>query len=182
MAAKKESDKNKSKPKKPVVVAVSGGFDPLHSGHVRLFQRARKLGDKLIVILNNDNWLKKKKGYAFMPQKERKEIIEAIVGVDRVVITSHPKEPKDMSVCKELIKIKPDIFANGGDRTKKNIPEIPVCQSIGCKMIFNVGYGGKVQSSSWLLASYMGEAPCICGAKKPDGTPKKHKYCCGKKA
>lgn len=140
--------------KKPIVVAVSGGFDPVHVGHVRLFHEAKKLGDKLVVILNNDNWLKKKKGYVFMPQEERKEIIEVLRWVDEVVITSHPKNPEDMSVCAELKKIRPDIFANGGDRTAKNIPEIPLCKEIGCKMIFSVGRGGKVQSSSWLLGNY----------------------------
>lgn len=137
-----------------MTVAVSGGYDPLHVGHVRLFERAKKLGDELVVILNNDNWLKKKKGYVFMPERERKEIIEALASVDKVVISSHKRNPDDMSVCAELIKIKPAIFANGGDRTKKDIPEIAVCEKIGCKMIFAVGRGGKVQSSSWLLEKY----------------------------
>ena len=140
---------------KQVVVAVSGGMDPTHIGHIRLIQDAAKLGDKLIVILNNDNWLKKKKGQIFMHQKERKEIIESIEGVDKVVLTSHGPNPKDMSVSKELLEIKPDIFANGGDRTATNIPEAPVCKKIGCEMVFNVGQGGKVQSSSWLLAKYV---------------------------
>lgn len=139
---------------KKIVVAVSGGFDPLHIGHVRMFQEAKKLGDELVVIINNDNWLKLKKGYAFMPEKERKEIIESIAGVDRVILTEHKSDTKDMSICKDLEKIKPHIFANGGDRTKKNIPEIPICNQIGCKMVFNIGREGKVQSSSWLLDSY----------------------------
>jgi D-beta-D-heptose 7-phosphate kinase/D-beta-D-heptose 1-phosphate adenosyltransferase len=137
--------------KKKITVAVSGGFDPIHIGHIRMIKEARKLGDYLVVILNNDNWLKKKKGYVFMPQNERKEILEAIEGVDKVIITHHPKNPKDMSVCVELKKIKPNIFANGGDRTRKNIPEVAVCKEIGCKMVFNVGRGGKIQSSSWLV-------------------------------
>src|SRR3989344_1526904 len=109
--------------KKQVVVAVSGGFDPIHIGHIRLIQDAKKLGDKLVVILNNDNWLKKKKGHIFMHQNERKEIIEAIKGVDEVILTGHKTDPDDMSVSKELAKIKPDVFANGGDRTATNIPE-----------------------------------------------------------
>ena len=142
--------------KKQIVVAVSGGFDPLHIGHVRMFQAAGKLGDKLVVILNNDHWLKQKKGYVFMPQGERKEVLEAIAGVDRVVLTSHKSKSKDMSINAELLKIRPDIFANGGDRTKKNIPEVVVCKKIGCKMVFSVGAGGKVQSSSWLLARRRG--------------------------
>lgn len=140
--------------KKLKVVAVSGGFDPVHIGHVRMFKTARKLGDRLVVILNNDNWLKKKKGYAFMPGKERKEILENIRWVDKVVLTGHSKNPTDMSVCRELEKIKPDIFANGGDRKLDNIPEVAVCDKYHIKMVFNVGHGGKVQSSSWLLKNY----------------------------
>ncbi len=141
--------------KKPVIVAVSGGFDPVHIGHIRMFREAKRLGDKLIVILNNDNWLKKKKGFAFMPQKERKEIIEALGEVDRVILTSHPPNPKDMSVSAELKELKPDIFVNGGDRTRKNIPEVALCKKMGTKMIFNIGRGGKIQSSSWLLNSFV---------------------------
>ena len=143
----------------PVVVAVSGGFEPVHIGHVRLFREARKLGDKLVVILNNDNWLKKKKGFVFMHEKERKEIIGAIKGVDKVVLTRHRPNPKDMSVCRELAKLRPHIFANGGDRKKGNILEVAVCEKIGCKMVFNVGHGGKIQSSSWLLAKHLKRAP-----------------------
>ena len=137
--------------KKEIIVAVSGGFDPIHIGHVRLFQKAKKLGDKLVVILNNDNWLMKKKGYVFMPQEERKEIIKSIAGVDSVVLTSHPINPEDTSVCAELKKLKPHIFANGGDRGKTNTPEAEVCGAINCRMKFAVGRGGKVQSSSWLV-------------------------------
>jgi D-beta-D-heptose 7-phosphate kinase/D-beta-D-heptose 1-phosphate adenosyltransferase len=139
------------KKKNKIVVAVSGGFDPIHIGHVRLFKEAKKMGDELVVILNNDNWLKNKKGFVFMPQRERKEVIESIKWVDRVVFTSHPKDLKDTSVSAELKKIRPNIFANGGDRTNKNIPEIPVCKKMNCRMVFNVGRGGKVQSSSWLV-------------------------------
>jgi D-beta-D-heptose 7-phosphate kinase/D-beta-D-heptose 1-phosphate adenosyltransferase len=136
---------------KKIIVAVSGGFDPTHIGHVRMFEEAKKLGDELVVILNNDNWLKKKKGYVFMPQEERAEIIKGFRAVDRVVLTSHKPGTNDMSVCAELKKIKPHIFANGGDRKPGNIPEVDVCRKINCKMVFNVGKGGKVQSSSWLV-------------------------------
>ncbi len=140
--------------RKTILVAVSGGFDPIHIGHVRMIQEAKKLGDKLVVIMNNDNWLKKKKGYAFMPEKERKEIIEAIRGVDEVVTTNHASNPEDMSVCGELQRVKPNIFVNGGDRFKDNIPEVAVCESLGCKMVFGIGQGGKAQSSSELLKKF----------------------------
>ena len=143
---KKPSQKQKKR-----VVAVSGGFDPIHIGHVRMFEEAKKLGDELVVILNNDNWLHKKKGYVFMPEEERKEVIQALKAVDRVLITRHAPDAEDMSVCEALYELRPHIFANGGDRKHDNIPEVPVCEEIGCEMIFNIGHGGKVQSSSWLV-------------------------------
>lgn len=140
---------------KEIIVAVSGGFDPLHIGHVRMFDEAKKLGDKLVVILNNDHWLAQKKGYVFMKEQERKEVILALRSVDEVLVTSHAKDTSDMSVCNELRQLKPQIFANGGDRKLDNIPEAEVVREIGAKMIFNVGVGGKVQSSSWLVANYV---------------------------
>jgi len=150
--------KSKSKRSKKVVVAVSGGFDPIHVGHVRMFQEAKKLGDELVVILNNDNWLKKKKGYAFMPEKERKEVIEGLRPVDRVMISGHKPNTNDMSVSAEITKLKPDIFGKGGDRSPKDVPipgsEVDVCGTIGCDVVYNLGEGGKIQSSSWLLANY----------------------------
>jgi len=154
-----KSGKKPEKPlkngKKKIVVAVSGGFDPVHAGHLQLLEEAGKLGDELVVILNNDNWLKKKKGFVFMSQQERRKIIGALKWVDKVIITVHGPNPKDMSVNKELERIKPDIFANGGDRVKKNVPEVKVCKGINCRMIFNVGRNGKMQSSSWLLAKFL---------------------------
>src|SRR5438105_2042432 len=104
----------KKKGKKTVL--VSGGFDPVHIGHVRMFEEARKLGDELVVLLNNDNWLNLKKGYVFMPEQERKEIIEAFASVDRVILTSHEKDTKDISISRDLLTIRPHIFAKGGDR------------------------------------------------------------------
>ena len=128
------------------VVAVSGGFDPIHIGHIKLFEEAKGLGDTLVVILNKDSFLKKKKGYVFMPQKERFEIVRAIRCVDKVVVAID----KDQTVCKTLEVLKPNIFANGGDRKRKNIPEVKVCKELKIKMVFNVG-GSKVQSSSELV-------------------------------
>ncbi len=145
------------KPKK--VVMVSGGFDPVHIGHVRMFNEAKKLGDELIVYLNNDNWLEKKKGFMFMPEHERKEIIEAFQAVDKVIISNHEKNPKDMSVCGGLMEIKPHVFANGGDRDMNDAldpnsslyREREIHKKLGIKMVYNVGHGGKVQSSSDLV-------------------------------
>ncbi|MDP2909971.1 MAG: adenylyltransferase/cytidyltransferase family protein [bacterium] len=145
----------KTKIKKAKIVAVSGGFDPVHIGHIRLFKTARELGGKLIVILNNDNWLKKKKGSVFMPEEERKEIIEEFRCVHKVILTGHEKNPEDMSVCTELENIKPDIFANGGDRKKNNVPEVEICKKLGIKMAWNVG-DEKIRSSSDLLKNYGG--------------------------
>jgi cytidyltransferase-like protein len=148
------------------VVAVSGGFDPIHVGHVRMIQEAKAMGDELVVIINNDNWLRKKKGFSFMPQEQRKEIIEALAGVDRVVLTDHMPDTEDMSVCVALREIKPNIFANGGDRFADNIPEAILCKELGIETVFQVGRGGKVQSSSWLTAHDRGERNCFCGSGK----------------
>jgi len=143
------SKKPSSKQKK--VVMVSGAFDPVHIGHVRLFNEAKKLGDELVILLNNDNWLKLKKGYAFMPEQERKEIIEAFEAVDKVILSHHPKNTKDISVIEDIKLIRPHIFAKGGDRHSGNIPETSICEEIGCMIVNDVGFGGKVQSSSWLV-------------------------------
>src|SRR5437870_737526 len=117
-------------------VAVSGGFDPVHIGHIRLFEEARALGDRLVVILNNDNWLRFKKGFAFMNEEERAAVIKAIRYVDDVIITGHEENTKDISISKELEALKPDIFANGGDRKADNIPEYELCERLGIKMVF----------------------------------------------
>lgn len=138
---------------------VSGGFDPIHIGHVRMFEAARKLGSKLVVVINNDNWLHTKKGHVFMHEKERAEIISNFPFVDKVVLTSHKKDDPDRSVVRELARLKPVIFANGGDRDTKDAknknsslnPEQRYCLEHNIKMVFNVGRGGKVQSSSWMI-------------------------------
>lgn len=141
----------KTSMKKRKLVAVSGGFDPLHIGHVRLLKAARMLGDSLVVIINNDNWLRAKKGFVFMPERERAELIRAFPFVDKVVLTDHTKDDPDRSVAPALKKLRPAIFANGGDRFARNTPEAAVCRSLGIKAVFNIGKGGKVQSSSWMI-------------------------------
>jgi cytidyltransferase-like protein len=150
----------------PIIVAVSGGFDPIHIGHVRMFQDAKALGDELVVILNNDHWLRFKKGEPFMREEERKEIIEAIGCVDRVVLTRHEPGTADISVCHALREVKPHIFANGGDRKPDwdAVPEVAVCEELGIRMVYNIGRGGKVGSSSLLAAPDRLIRECFCGS------------------
>jgi cytidyltransferase-like protein len=127
------------------IVAVSGGFDPVHIGHVRMFKDAASMG-KLVVILNTDDFLLRKKGYIFMPLDERREIIESIKYVDRTVVSVDD----DDSVCKTLAMLKPDVFANGGDRaSRSDIRETEICGELGIEMVFGIG-GDKIQSSSEL--------------------------------
>jgi len=124
-------------------VAVSGYFAPLHSGHIDYFKKASKLG-KLIVIVNNDNqlYLKKKIKY---PIKDRISVIKELKCVDKVIVSID----NNRCVCKTLEMIKPDIFANGGDRNVGNIPEKEVCDKLNIKIID--GLGEKIQSSTNLL-------------------------------
>ena len=131
------------------IIAVSGGFDPIHEGHVRMIKEAAEHGD-VVVILNSDDWLERKKGYKFMPVKERAYIVENIKGVIGVFHV----DDTDGTVCEALRIIKPDVFANGGDRYETNTPEMAVCAELGIKMMWNVG-GGKIQSSSSLVNKLM---------------------------
>jgi len=131
--------------KEEIIVVTSGYFDPLHIGHIECLRLAKQLGDKLIVIVNNDEQALLKKSSSFMPLSERVEIIKELGCVDEVFISID----KDRTVCKSLEAIKPHIFAKGGDRTADEIPEAEICRQIGCKIID--GLGKKIQSSSWLL-------------------------------
>lgn len=132
-------------PREKKLVAVSGGFDPIHVGHVRMIQASALIGD-VVVIVNSDEWLNRKKGYSFMPFEERAEIIESIRGVVAVI----KADDEDGTVCQTLRELKPDVFANGGDRVNDNTPEGAVCNELGVEMMWNVG-GEKIQSSSWLV-------------------------------
>lgn len=136
--------KNKSK----TVVAVSGGFDPIHLGHIRLFRHAKKLGDKLIVIVNGDSWLKRKKGINFMDARARAEIIKEFECVDRVYI--HNSSRAD--VIEALKELKPNIFAKG-DKQGSEIPEKDVCEKLKIKIVYGVG-GSKIKSSFEMLKRY----------------------------
>tara|TARA_X000000368_G_scaffold344252_1_gene282967 strand:+ start:3868 stop:4641 length:774 start_codon:yes stop_codon:yes gene_type:complete len=136
------------------IVIVSGGFDPLHSGHISYFEDARSHGDKLIVALNSDDWLIKKKGKFFMPFSERKSIIENLSYVDEVI----DFEDDELGSCINAIeKVKnaykeDDIyFANGGDRDRESIPEMQVN---GVNFLFSIGGDDKKNSSSWILKDW----------------------------
>ncbi len=135
------------------VVAVSGYFDPIHYGHIEYFKMAKMLGNYLVVIINNNNSAINKKGYYFMDENERLKIIESIQYVDEAIISVDI----DGSVAKTLELIKPDIFAKGGDRNVKNIPqnEIEICKKMNIKIIDNVGK--KIQSSSKLINNIKGK-------------------------
>lgn len=123
-------------------VAISGYFDPIHVGHLEYISLSKKLGDYLIVIINNNHQCTLKKGKHFMDENDRAKILEAIEGVDEVFISID----QDRTVCKSLEKIRPDIFTNGGDRHNREIPEAIVCKKYGIELID--GLGKKIRSSS----------------------------------
>ena len=133
------------KANKRKIIAVSGGFDHVHVGHVRMIQEAAKHGD-VIVITNSDAWLERKKGYIFMPFDERQEVLCAFKGVVDVI----EAWDDDGTVCKTLERVAPDAFANGGDREGDNTPEVELCNKLGIELMWNVG-GDKIQSSSDLV-------------------------------
>lgn len=127
------------------IIAVSGGFDPIHKGHVRMIREAAKHGD-VVVILNSDEWLVRKKGYKFMNFDERSYIAGSIKGV----IMTTGVDDSDGTVCEALMRIKPHAFANGGDRKTNNTPEMEICEELSIEMLWNIG-GEKEQSSSELV-------------------------------
>lgn len=130
---------------------VSGGFDPIHVGHLEMLKEAKELGDKLLVVLNCDDWLTRKKGKFFMNQDDRAELIKSIKYVDNVYVLQSVRD----DVGEAIEKFKPDIFANGGDRKDEaSIPEAEICKKLGVEMVFNVGQSGKIRSSSDLLKTY----------------------------
>ena len=133
-----------------IIVAASGYFDPLHAGHIEYLKLARELGDKLIVILNNDKQTILKKGKVFMPLEERKSILESLKMVDEVFVSIDEDRPIIESIKKVHKEMGPiHIFAKGGDRFAYEIPEAKICRELGIKIID--GLGEKIQSSSWLI-------------------------------
>jgi D-beta-D-heptose 7-phosphate kinase/D-beta-D-heptose 1-phosphate adenosyltransferase len=139
------------------IVLVTGGFDPIHSGHIEYFKAARELGDKLIVGLNSDEWLTRKKGQPFMPWIERATIVSALHIVDRVINFDDTDGTANDAIrkAKEIFPNHEIIFANGGDRTKDNIPEMELLnQYLNLKFVFGVGGEDKKNSSSWILQEW----------------------------
>ena len=137
------------------IVLVTGGFDPLHSGHIEYFRAAKQLGDQLIVGINSDEWLTRKKGMPFMPYMERAAIVRNIVGVD-FVIDFDDSDGSAKHAIKMVRQSYPQdriIFANGGDRTKENIPEMDIKDS-NVQFAFGVGGEHKMNSSSWILREW----------------------------
>jgi cytidyltransferase-like protein len=139
------------------IVLITGGFDPLHSGHIAYINAARELGDSLIVGINSDEWLRRKKGQEFMPWEERATIIAALHNVDRVInFDDSDNSAKDaIKKVRAISSHAQIIFANGGDRTKENIPEMDLLQEmLHLDFVFGVGGEDKKNSSSWILQEW----------------------------
>ena len=146
------------------IVLATGGFDPLHSGHISYLQNARSCGDKLIVGLNSDAWLERKKGRSFMPFAERKSIIENLKMVDKVISFNDDDGTATQAIFVALAEIDNGrdtvVFVNGGDRTAGNIPEEKVYSGQSpVRFVYSVGGDDKMNSSSWILKEW--QAPKV---------------------
>ena len=128
--------------KESKTVAASGYFDPIHVGHIEYLEMAAKLGDRLVVIVNNDNQAALKKGAPFMTEEDRLKIVSSLKCVDEVFLSID----EDSTVCRSLQAVSPDIFAKGGDRFIDEIPEATTCKEIGAEIVD--GLGMKIRSSS----------------------------------
>jgi cytidyltransferase-like protein len=126
------------------MVLVSGGFDPYHDGHAELIERAGQHGE-VVVALNSDAWLTRKKGAPFMPWEARRRVLQSVRGV----VSVYPVNDDDGTVVEALRTLRPDYFANGGDRAAGNTPEVACCQELGIRLLF--GLGEKIRSSSALV-------------------------------
>lgn len=121
-------------------IVISGGFDPIHPGHIAMIESAREYGE-VHIILNSDDWLIRKKGFLFQPWVDRKKILEAYTP------HIHMVDDTDGTVCEALRRIRPDYFGNGGDRGPGNTPELTLCEELGIEPVFQLG-GSKYASSS----------------------------------
>ena len=136
------------------VIIVSGGFAPVHKGHIRMFREAANLGAQVIVGLNSDEWLTRKKGKPFMNWDERAEILESCKWINQVISFDDSDDTASDVILKVCLMYKNEdvniYFANGGDRGKKNVPELETCKDLNVVMLWGIG-GCKIQSSSWLI-------------------------------
>lgn len=137
-------DKENEMEERPTVM-VSGGFDPVHAGHIRMIRHAAEYGD-VIIIANSDDWLFRKKGFVFMEYERRIEILNAIKGV--ILVDS--VDDTDGTVCEAIRRLRPTYFANGGDRGRSNTPEQAVCEELGVQLLWGIGGDEKLDSSSSL--------------------------------
>ena len=136
------------------VIILSGGFDPVHKGHIRMFREAANLGHQVIIGLNSDEWLTRKKGKPFMKWEERAEILESCKFVTQV-LSMDDTDDTASDIIRQVANLYKNqdmniYFANGGDRKKGNVPELDVCKNLNVVMLWGIG-GGKIQSSSWLI-------------------------------
>ena len=138
---------------------VSGGFDPVHVGHLRMFQDAKNLSENVIVLLNNDEWLIKKKGKPFMNEGQRKEILDEFKSISKVIIQTANDKSSSQAI-EEFVQNNPDktiCYCNGGDRSNiRNIREAEVCKKLGVTLEFGIGGDKKIESSSQLTKNYLG--------------------------
>lgn len=137
------------------IALVTGGFDPLHSGHIKYFEEAKKLGDQLIIGLNSDDWLTRKKGRPFMKWEDRLAVVRNIRGVNWTVQFDDSDGTAKDAIRKVRLNYPNDtiIFANGGDRTKDNIPEMDI-RDDNLEFVFGIGGENKMNSSSWILEDW----------------------------
>ena len=134
-------------------IVLSGGFDPIHAVHIKMIQAATLYGE-VTIVLNSDDWLKRKKGYVFMPFTSRSYLLRHIKGVKEVFAV----DDSDNTVCEALRRINPDMFGNGGNRTAENTPEVNLCKEMKIDMVWNLG-GNKIQSSRGLINTLFASKP-----------------------
>ena len=128
------------------IIALSGAFDVLHPGHIRMIKGAAYFG-RVVIILNSDEWVKRNKGFLLMPWRDRREILTSVHGVHAV---EHVNDSDD-TVCEALLRLRPNIFGNGGNRTHYNTPERRLCNDLGIACVWGIGGGERDKYSNEIL-------------------------------